>query len=418
MFAVPGSSRDEGAQAPAPVVVTTVEVEGGRFTVWSPVTYRYADAVRGEVNRPVGGAPAVTVTLEREVEYARANVPLQRTIRVVVRSHADAPREVEVRLELPPGLTVDSAVRRVTLPGNARAASSQSAPAAAFGLSTGVQGEAVQLVAFQVRGTLPPGRHVVRAIASSNGETFASGYTAVVYDHIRTQRLYRPSTLDLQAVDVALPAATRVAYITGVGDNSAPILQQLGIDVTVLDPSELVRADLSRFTSVVVGTRAYEASPTLVANNPRLLEYARQGGTLVVQYGQYEMLAPGMMPYPITLSRPADRVTVEGAPVRILDPAASVMNAPNAITTRDFEGWIQDRSLYMPRTFDSAYAPVLEVNDPGEAPNRGALLVAPYGRGLYVYTSLAFFRQLPAGVPGAARLFVNLLSARPRGVTQ
>jgi LmbE family N-acetylglucosaminyl deacetylase len=418
MFAVPAASRDEGAQSPAPVVATTVEVVGGRFTVWAPVTYRYADAIRGEVNRPVGGAPAVTVALERDVEYARANVPLQRTIRVAVRSHGDAARAVDVRLELPAGLSVDSAVRRIELPGNMRPPSSQSAPAAAFGLSTGAPGEAVEQVTFQVRGTLAPGRHVIRASASSNGETFANGFTAVAYEHIRTQRLYRPSILALEAVDVALPAATRVAYLNGVGDNSAPILQQLGIDVTVLDPAELGRTDLSRFTSVIVGTRAYEASPTLVANNARLLEYARQGGTLVVQYGQYEMLAPGLMPRPITLARPADRVTVEGAPVRILDPAASVLNAPNAITARDFDGWVQDRSLYMPRTFDSTYVPVLELNDPGEAPNRGALLVAPYGRGLYVYTSLAFFRQLPAGVPGAARLFVNLLSARPHGVTQ
>jgi hypothetical protein len=169
---------------------------------------------------------------------------------------------------------------------------------------------------------------------------------------------------------------------------------------------------------VVVGTRAYEASPTLMANNPRLLAYARNGGTLVVQYGQYEMLNPGMMPYPITLGRPADRVTVEGAPVRVLDPTASVLAAPNAITTRDFDGWTQDRSLYMPRTFDAAYTPLLEMNDPGEAANRGALLVAPVGKGLYVYTSLAFFRQLPAGVPGAARLFVNLLSAKPGSATQ
>ena len=413
MFSLPGAASDEASLRDLPAVVTTFEVNGARFDLRTSVVYRYADAIRGEINRPVVGAPAITVSLEGDVEYAQANTPLQRTVRVTVRSHADGPRAVDVRLEVPAGLTVDSAVRRVQLPGNARVASASSAPAATFGLSTGPQGDPIQVVTFQVQGRLAPGRHAVRASATSDGETFATGYTAVAYDHIQTQRLYRPAVLGLEAVDVVLPRAARIAYINGVGDNSAPILQQLGLDVTVLDPADLGRTDLSRFTSVVVGTRAYEASPTLIANNPRLLEYTRAGGTLVVQYGQYEMLNPGLMPYPITLGRPADRVTVEGAPVRVLDQAASVLTAPNAITLRDFEGWAQDRSLYMPRTFDGAYTPLLEMNDPGEAANRGALLVAPYGKGMYVYTSLAFFRQLPNGVPGAARLFVNLLSAKP-----
>ncbi|MEP7345417.1 MAG: LmbE family protein, partial [Gemmatimonadaceae bacterium] len=168
---------------------------------------------------------------------------------------------------------------------------------------------------------------------------------------------------------------------------------------------------------VIVGTRAYEASEALVANNARLLDYAQGGGTLVVQYGQYEMQTAGIMPYPITLARPADRVTVEDAPVKIIDPSAAILSAPNKISATDFAGWQQDITLYMPRTFDPRYVPSLEVSDPGEPPNRGALLVAPLGKGTYVYTTLAFFRQLPAGVPGAARLFVNLMAAKaPRSV--
>jgi hypothetical protein len=170
--------------------------------------------------------------------------------------------------------------------------------------------------------------------------------------------------------------------------------------------------DLSRYTAIVVGPRAYEAHAELRLHNGRLLDFARRGGTLVVQYGQYEMTQPGMMPYPITLARPADRVTVENAPVRIVDSTARVLTEPNRIGVQDFDGWIQDRSLYMPRTFDARYRSVLEMNDPGEPANRGALLVAPLGQGTYVYTSLAFFRQLPNGVPGAMRLFVNLLVAR------
>jgi hypothetical protein len=204
----------------------------------------------------------------------------------------------------------------------------------------------------------------------------------------------------------------RVGYITGVSDNSAVALEQLGITVTRLDPAQLAQADLRGYSAIVIGPRAYETQPALVANNARLLDYARDGGTLVVQYGQYEMMQPGIMPYPVTINRPHDRVTDENAPVTVLDTTAAILRAPNRITQSDFADWVQDRSLYMPRTFDAAYIPVLAMSDPGEQPIRGALLVAAVGRGTYVYTTLAFFRQLPNGNPGAARLFVNLLAAK------
>jgi hypothetical protein len=136
---------------------------------------------------------------------------------------------------------------------------------------------------------------------------------------------------------------------------------------------------------------------------------------MVVQYGQYEMTQPGIMPYPISLTRPAARVTEENSAVTVLDPKNPLLLSPNAIQPGDWTGWVQDRSLYMPSTFDSAYAAPLQMNDTGEQPNRGALLIASYGRGTYVYVTLAFFRQLPAGVPGAARIFVNLLGAHQAG---
>jgi hypothetical protein len=202
-----------------------------------------------------------------------------------------------------------------------------------------------------------------------------------------------------------------VGYIPGVSDNVAPALRDLGVDVTMLDPAALQASDLARFATIVVGPRAYESSEALVANNARLLEWTRNGGRLVVQYGQYEMTRPGMMPYPVTIHRPHDRVTDEGAPVRIVSPGAPGLAGPNRITAADFEGWVQERALYMPRTFDERYVPLLDMNDPGEPGNRGAILVAPYGKGSYVYTTLSLFRQLPAGVPGAARLMLNLLVA-------
>lgn len=401
----------ETSRRAAATVQVMLSIEGApMYMLEAPVVFRYADPIKGDTRHPVAAAPAVTLTLDDAVAYARANTQMERAIRVVVRSHSSAARDVTVRLQLPQGLMADSAERHVHFPGIAKPAA-PSGPGAAFGIGGGPAPDQMEAVTFQVRGRLAPGRHVIAAIASSGGETFTTGFTQVQYDHIRPQRLYRPATLGVEAVDLTLPRAVNIAYIAGVGDNVAPMLEQLGVNVTVLDPAALPRTDLSHFAAVVVGTRAYEASDALVANNARLLDYTRAGGTLVVQYGQYEMTRPGIMPFPITLSRPADRVTVEGAPVTIIDSAATVLTAPNAITARDFEGWIQDRTLYMPHTFDPAYKPVFETHDPGEEPNRGALLVAPYGKGTYVYTTFAFFRQLPNGNPGAARLMINLLSA-------
>jgi hypothetical protein len=361
-----------------------------RFDVVAPVVYRYADPLRGDVSRPLATVPEVSVTLDRAIEYAPARTALVRQLRVELRSGATSARDVRVSLNLPAGLRADSASRMVTLP----------------------QFASVRSATFTIRGELPPGRHTISVAAESNGQRFTNGYTAIEYDHIRPQRLYRDATVAIEAVDLKVPPDAVIAYIQGVGDNSAPMLQQLGLRVTTLNPADIPKTDLSRFNAIVVGTRAYESNEALVANNAALLDYVKHGGTMVVQYGQYEMQNAGMMPYSITLGRPADRVTDEASPIRIVDPKARVLTYPNAITEADFAGWIQDRTLYMPRTHAPEYTGVLTTSDPGEQPNDGPILVAKYGSGTYVYTTLAFFRQLPNGVPGAARLFVNLLAAK------
>ena len=373
--------------------VTLVEPAGAAspgVVLQVPIVYRYADQIRGDVRRPVDYVPEISVTTDRAIEYAPARAPLVRQLRVELRSAATSPRNVSVGLQLPPGLRADSATRTVTLP--------------EYG--------AVRSATFTIRGELSPGRHTIAVVAKSNGNEFTRGYAAIEYDHIRPQRLYRNATVAIEAVDLKVPADAVIAYIQGVGDNSAAMLQQLGLRVTLLNAADIPKTDLSRYNAIVVGTRAYESNDALVANNAALLDYVKRGGTMVVQYGQTEMQTPGIMPFPITLSRPADRVTDEASPVRILDPKARVLAFPNAIDSADFRGWIQDRSLYMPRTHAPEYAAVVSTNDPGEPPNDGGILVAKYGEGTYVYTSLAFFRQLPNGVPGAARLFVNLLSAK------
>ena len=189
------------------------------------------------------------------------------------------------------------------------------------------------------------------------------------------------------------------------------MLQQHDITLTTLEATQLPLLDLTQYTTVVIGPRAYETSAELRAANPRLFAWVREGGTLVVQYGQFEMAQPGMMPHQVQFSRPAARVTREDAPVRILDAQSRLLRWPNRLAEADWSDWVQERALYMPSTIDERYRTPLAMQDPEEPEQRGAILDLPMGRGRYVYTSLSLFRQLPGGVPGGARLFVNLISA-------
>jgi hypothetical protein len=362
----------------------------------APIVYRYANPARGEIRRPVGIVPELDVLLDHEVEYARANQPFERTMRVSVHSAATAPRDVSVSLALPRGLSADSAVRTIALP--------------PFGDAN---------VSFRVRGRLAPGRDSIRAIATVHEQPYSRGFVPIEYDHIRPLRYYRDAVTRIEAVNATF-ANLKIGYVRGVGDNVLPMLEELGLPVTELEPRTLAQTNLSQFSTIVLGTRAYESpsAAALIAETPRLMKFVSDGGTVVAQYGQFEMTQPGILPFPITLVRPADRVTEETAVVRVLDPGSPLLAAPNKISETDFANWVQERALYMPRTFDKNYRAVLSMNDKSEPPNDAAVLVAPVGRGAYVYTTLSFFRQLPAGNPGAARLFINLLSADQRAANR
>jgi LmbE family N-acetylglucosaminyl deacetylase len=353
-----------------------------------PIVYRFADPARGEQRRPLAAVPPISITLDGEVQYARTGVALDRLYDVHVTSATTAPRSVSVTLTLPAGLRADSVIRRVALD--------------SFGTAT---------LTFRVRGTLPVGRHTLSAMAISNGQEYAIGYLPISYPHIRPLRYYRQAAALIESVDATLPRNPRIAYVRGVGDNVAPMLAQLGLSVKMVAPEDLERTDLSEFSAVVVGPRAFAANRALVAEAPKLQAFARGGGTVVVQYGQNEIQTPGILPYPVTLARTAQRVTDETAPVRLLAPRDPLFTTPNRIGPGDFERWVQERAVYMPSSFDPRYRAPLEMHDPGEPENRSAVLVAPFGKGAYVYTTLALFRQLPAGVPGAARIFLNLLAA-------
>jgi len=358
-----------------------------------PIVYRFADPARGEVRRPIATVPEISVLLQHEVEYARAGAPFDRTMLVYVHSADGVPRQVDVTLRLPDGLHADTATRHASLE--------------PFGDAH---------LYFRVRGVLSAGPHDIAASASLRENTGARvsslGFVPVEYSHIRPLRFYRTSSVTLQAVNITY-ANLKVGYIRGVGDNVMSMLDELGIPVGELDPLTLPQQDLSAYTAIVIGPRAYESNPALVANNGVLMAYARKGGTIVAQYGQASYGRPGIFPFPITAPRSTDRVTDENASVRVLDPGSPLLAKPNKIGQEDFANWVQERALYMPRTFDPAYRTVFSMNDKGDPPQDGAVLIAPLGKGVYVYTTFAFFRELPAGNPGAARLFVNLLSATP-----
>jgi len=258
---------------------------------------------------------------------------------------------------------------------------------------------------------LKEGTYHVTAVADYNGKQYAEGFKVITRPDLDSFYAYASATQKVQAVDVKVPAKLKVGYIMGAGDEIPTVLEGLGMNVNFISPQELATGDLSRYDTIVVGIRAYDVRTDVRENNRRLLDYANRGGTLIVQYNQsVGIFNQGhYTPYPATLSNA--RVSVEEQPVEILGGDESLFSYPNKIGPKDFDGWVQERGLYFMGQWDAQYKPLLSSNDPGEPAQKGGLLLAHYGKGLYIYSGYAFFRQLPAGVPGAIRLFVNLLSA-------
>jgi hypothetical protein len=233
----------------------------------------------------------------------------------------------------------------------------------------------------------------------------------VTRDDLDTFYYYQPAVQKVSVVNVKVPANLKVGYIMGAGDDIPEVLRQVGLNVTLIPPEKIASEDLTRYGTIVVGIRAYDTQKEVVANNKKMLDFVSAGGTLLVQYETdvANFNSGSFTPYPATLSR--GRVSVEEAPVEILAPQNRIFHFPNEITQHDFDGWVQERGLYFMEKWDDKYTPLLASHDPGENSLKGGLLVASYGKGTYIYTGYAFFRQLPAGVPGAVRLYVNLLSA-------
>jgi hypothetical protein len=264
---------------------------------------------------------------------------------------------------------------------------------------------------------LEEGQTHIRAELTSGKKAYGEGYTVVTREDLGAFYYYQPAVQRVSIVDVKVPRDLKIGYIMGAGDDIPTVLEQIGMNVTMIPAHKLASEDLSKYQTIVLGIRVYDTQKGVIDNNKRLLDFVENGGRLVVQYntlGSFgvpiDFNSGKYTPYRATLSRA--RVSVEEAPVAILDPANPIFHSPNEITQKDFAGWVQERGLYFMSQWDSNFTPLLESHDPGEGEQKGGLLVAHYGKGTYIYTGYAFFRQLPAGVPGAVRLFVNLVAGR------
>jgi LmbE family N-acetylglucosaminyl deacetylase len=397
---------------PAAQVRVKLTVDGAPVELVRPVHHRYADRAQGERVRPVVVVPAVAVNLPAPVSVFPDSAA--RKVQVSIEANT-ANAEGELRLDLPAGWKASPA----TMP-----------------FKIAISGEAREMT-FEV--TPPAGETTatLRAVAKVAGRDIASGMRVIDYPHIPPQTLFPVSAIKLVRSNIKV-TAKKVGYIMGAGDEMPDALRQLGIEVSLLSESDLAQGDLSRFDAIVAGVRCYNVRADVRANQPRLLKYVENGGTYVVQYqtgdspdpnaqrnnqpgpppglvfGQpSQPVTTNLGPYPFVVPGGNKyRVTVEEAPVAFTHPDSPLLQYPNHINPKDFDGWVQERGVYFAVQWDPRYQTVIESHDAGEDPLPGGQIWTRYGKGVYIFTAYSWFRQLPAGVPGAYRMFANLLSAK------
>jgi len=336
----------------------------------------------GGIYEPLVVTPAIGVRMEPEARI----LPLDGSalpVRVTV--HAQAAADGSVELTLPDGWTAQPA----------------SAP---FHLASAGDSEPIQFLVTPAGNA--SGAIAIQAVARAAGRSYQTGWQSVGYPGLRPYNLYRPAQLLTRKVDVKLTPGLRIGYVMGTGDEVPDAIEALGAMPHLLTTAEVASGDLSAYSTLVIGIRAYSARPELAAAQARLNEFVRRGGTLIVQYQSGNFPAP----VPLSLGR-AERVVDEAAPVKLLTPDNPLFTAPNAITPADFDGWVEERGHSFLESWDPAYAALTETADPGQDPQRGGLVVAHHGKGTYIYVSYALYRQLPELVPGAYRILANLLSA-------
>jgi len=369
----------------SPSVTFDITLAGLPLKITRGLVYKATDPVKGEVYRPFETLPPATINFTEKVVVFNDAAP--RPFSVLIKANANNVSGA-LKIATPQGWTVQL-------------------KKADFNLAN--KGDEVLLSGTVTRSANSVNGKMTGTI-SIDGKDYAKSISRIEYDHIPYQFMLRDAEANLVNIDL-IKAGTNIGYIPGAGDEVVACLKQVGYQVTLLTDELLASGDLSKFNAIITGVRAYNINEHLQAHYDRLMDYVKNGGNLVVQYNTNSRVGPIMAkigPYPFTVSR--DRVTDENAPMNITNPAHSVLNYPNKITSKDFDNWIQERGIYFAADLDKHYETVFSINDKNEKPNDGSLIIAKYGKGNFVYTGLVFFRQLPAANPGAYRLFVNILS--------
>jgi LmbE family N-acetylglucosaminyl deacetylase len=367
----------------------TFFIEGTSFTYTSPWKYKSVDPSEGEIYRPFEVRPAVTVNISEPV-FVFAD---QQSKMVTLLLKANLPgMKGKIMFDIPKGWKIEPAQLE-------------------FSTQDKYEEKVVTV------NVTPPARNSegkLQVQVQTNSGTSSHSLRSVEFRHIPTQTLFPPAEAELVKLDIK-NRARNIGYIAGAGDEVPTALRQMGCQVTMLDEKELGK-DLASYDAIVVGVRAYNTEDRLGFYQEKLMDYVKQGGTMVVQYVTARngflnngLKVENMGPYPFTISR--ERVTDESAEIQILVSDDPLLNSPNKITQEDFKGWIQERGLYFAADYEKNYTPLVAAHDPGEEALRGGLIYTKYGKGYYIYTGLSFFRELPAGIPGAYRLFANLISA-------
>jgi LmbE family N-acetylglucosaminyl deacetylase len=376
---------------PPPVrAQVTYKLNGKQGVARAIAMVKYKDPSGAELERALAVAPAFSVMLEPGQQVIPTRGDLACKVKVAVSTNLSGASEGILHLEVPAGWRAEPANSSLQLHG---------------------LGEKREAEFTVIHDGMKEGPTEIRAVFASGGKKYSEGYSVVTREDLDTFYYYQPAVQHVSVVDVSAPSGLKIAYIMGAGDDIPTVLKQIGINVTLVPADKLASENLSQYDTVVLGIRANDTQKEISENHQKLLDYVSGGGTLVMQYntGVSDFNKDDLTPYHAQLSRA--RVSVEEAPVEILAPDDPVFHYPNQITQRDFDGWVQERGLYFMDKWDDHFKPLLASHDPGESEQKGGLLLAHYGKGVYIYTGYAFFRQLPAGVPGAIRLYVNLLSA-------
>jgi hypothetical protein len=364
----------------------TFTVNNEKLVVTMPLVYKITDPVKGEVIRPFEVVPPVFINLDKPVYLFVDRSPKE--IQIILKSvKNDCSGKLELRL--PQGWKSDPAY---------------------YSFEAKKKGEE-QRFKFQVLPSSEESTATIGAVAIIGTKEYNHSLKTIQYDHIPTQTLL--PEVKSEALRLNLKREGNViAYIKGAGDEIPSALRNLGYEVWEMKDEEVTASNLKKVDAVVLGIRALNTNERIQHFMPTMLDFVKEGGTMVVQYNtnfDLEIAPDKFSPFPITMSR--DRVTQENSEVRILKPDHPLLNYPNKITSKDFEGWVQERGLYFPSAWAPEYDALLSMNDAGEPARDGSLLVANYGNGRYIYTSLSFFRELPEGVAGAYKLFTNLVSS-------